>query len=822
MFSQNSYFVDVIAPPGSLKAPFGTGLSGLSPSLTPNDGCIALDIPTGTLYYAGGNVWKPVSSGGGSGGIYDAIAPTLASDNNGVIIDNVLNQIHMEFADATHNGIVSTVAQTFGGTKTFSAIVAPGTNYTTLAPITATDNNGITIDNALKQIVLEMADITHNGIVSTATQIFGGSKSFANGIRTNSIDSYTASPLVIGGIAPFPTVINFSSNDISNFRGGVLDIVSIGNNMGLSGAGSVFIGQSSGNVNTAAGTIAIGNLAGSLNTINTIVAIGSGALQRSTGDSNTAVGYNSLNQATTGPSNTAYGYESLSSLTTAFGCCAFGTRALASATIRTGLSAFGAYSLENNTTGLNNTAVGFETLNANITGSRNTVCGYQAGSANLGSDNTALGNLALTDNTTGAFNVALGSSALERNTTVSGLVAIGGTSLLSNLTGARLTACGYQSLRENVSGNDNSAFGHRSLFSCTTANRCTAFGAFCMEGVTNNTDCCAFGYNALNGPIDIGEITAFGNYASSSNDYGTENTSVGFKSQWLNTSGSKNTSVGHSSLITCFGGNNHTAIGFNTLSVNLTGKDDCTAVGCRAASVTTIGGVTAVGSDALRLNTTGVNMGIGTHALFINTTGTLNTAVGNQTLINIDTGNDNIALGNLAGSSLTLSDSKNILIGHTGIAGNNQIIRIGDTTAVTGHLKNFQAGIRNVTTDTADAIAVLIDSSGQLGTISSTRTKKDNITNMDDFSSGILNLQPRTFTWKDKPQNGTQGGLIAEEVLEVMPYLVAYGLDGQLDSVKYHEIPTLLLNEVIKLKKRVDDQQQYIDRFNGFLAKMEL
>ena len=39
-------------------------------------------------------------------------------------------------------------------------------------------------------------------------------------------------------------------------------------------------------------------------------------------------------------------------------------------------------------------------------------------------------------------------------------------------------------------------------------------------------------------------------------------------------------------------------------------------------------------------------------------------------------------------------------------------------------------------------------------------------------------------------------GVIAEEVGEVFPELVAYGPDGQPETVRYHFLPPLLLNEV--------------------------
>ena len=121
-------------------------------------------------------------------------------------------------------------------------------------------------------------------------------------------------------------------------------------------------------------------------------------------------------------------------------------------------------------------------------------------------------------------------------------------------------------------------------------------------------------------------------------------------------------------------------------------------------------------------------------------------------------------------------------------------------------------GIFGITTGMNNAVPVLIDSTGQLGTISSSRKYKDNITDMDSsISSKILKLRPVTFTYKKHAsQEGIHYGLIAEEVEEVIPNLVIYDANKEPQTVKYHELPILLLAhiqtldaEVAKLKARV-------------------
>jgi hypothetical protein len=86
----------------------------------------------------------------------------------------------------------------------------------------------------------------------------------------------------------------------------------------------------------------------------------------------------------------------------------------------------------------------------------------------------------------------------------------------------------------------------------------------------------------------------------------------------------------------------------------------------------------------------------------------------------------------------------------------------------------FVAGARGVTTGNSDAIPVVIDSNGQLGTLTSSQRFKEDIETCSEASSGLLRLRPVTFRY---PQPFTDGskpieyGLIAEEVAEVYPDL---------------------------------------------------
>ena len=119
-------------------------------------------------------------------------------------------------------------------------------------------------------------------------------------------------------------------------------------------------------------------------------------------------------------------------------------------------------------------------------------------------------------------------------------------------------------------------------------------------------------------------------------------------------------------------------------------------------------------------------------------------------------------------------------------------------------------GISGVMTAINNAVPVLIDSAGQLGTINSSRRYKEDIDNMARASDNLLSLRPVIFRYKKAIEDGDipiQYGLIAEEVAEVFPALVVYNEHGEPETVKYHLLATLLLNELQKQRSEIQTLQ---------------
>lgn len=182
-----------------------------------------------------------------------------------------------------------------------------------------------------------------------------------------------------------------------------------------------------------------------------------------------------------------------------------------------------------------------------------------------------------------------------------------------------------------------------------------------------------------------------------------------------------------------------------------------------------------------------------------------NTAVGAAAGLRLTNGARNVLVGASAGEHL-VNGTANVYVGFVGSAAvpgldtESQTIRIGDTAQT----RAFVGGVSGVTTGLNDAVPVVVDSNGQLGTVVSTARAKDDITSLGDAATWIQRLRPVKFRYLQPFADGSrplQIGLIAEEVEAVAPDLVAHDAAGRPATVKYHVLPSLLLAEVQRLER---------------------
>lgn len=532
------------------------------------------------------------------------------------------------------------------------------------------------------------------------------------------------------------------------------------------------------------------------------IGIGHLSLVHATSSSNIAIGTTALTDLTTGADNIGIGAATFFNLTTGSNNIGMGIPAginysgsesnniiishsgILGDNHTTRIGTYGSSSSQQNKCyiaacysnfGTNNTFVGELPGNTTLTiaeGIQNVAVGSQALQSIVGGqDNIAIGYNALQLQQDGGQNIAIGTDTLTTTTNSNDCIAIGDAVLTSCTSGSDNIGMGESSLHTLNTGQQNVAIGLQSLELITTGSRNTAIGVGAGSGyASSESDNLVVGTNdgivGDNHTIRIGTYGT-GNFqqnkcyiAACYSNFGTDNTFVGEQAGNTTITGFSNTSTGFQALTSISSGLANTAIG-NTAGSNITTGSENVALGSGA----------------------GVNI----------TTGGSNIAIGSTAIRKLTTGGNNIAVGVLAGDSYTSSESQNIVIANAGVVGESFTIRIGSDT---NQNKCFISAIRGKTTVNNDAIAVLIDSAGQLGTVSSTRRVKENIQPMGSDSNALMQLQPVTFNYISDQTKKKQYGLIAEQVAQVFPDLVVYDKDGQPETIKYHDLPAILLNEL--------------------------
>jgi len=315
--------------------------------------------------------------------------------------------------------------------------------------------------------------------------------------------------------------------------------------------------------------------------------------------------------------------------------------------------------------------------------------------------------------------------------------------------------------------------------------------------------------------------TGLGAFALYQGSDGGSNTGVGAAALVLNTADS-NTAVGATALLLHTTGDTNTAIGRNALTNNQIGSDN-NALGAFALFNNDSSGSgsanfnNAFGRNALLNNVDGdENDAFGDDAMEENTTGAQNTAMGDDALDGNTTGNGNTAVGKEAGNSI-LDGNDNVVLGHNagiGLMHASRNIAIG--TEVAGPFADFDdtcfigSIFGEIVSDPGSQAAVFVDQFNVVGIFNSSRKYKHDIQSMDKASETLYRLKPVTFKFNSDWKGTTQYGLIAEEVAEVDPKLVVHDKNGQITSVHYEQINSMLLNEFLKEHKKVEELQAIV------------
>jgi hypothetical protein len=445
-------------------------------------------------------VWSgttiPVTKGGTGAttktAAFDALSPMTTS---GDIIYGGSSGTGTRLAKGT-DGQVLTLASGIPSWAAISAVTSLGT-FTTTSYAAGGTINGSTL-------TLSAADGTKPGLVSTVAQTIAGAKTFSADIFTNNdvrvgkgvagnTSNTVIGKLALGGTSTvtnenvFNTAIGISAMQNSSGTGSYNTAV---------GANSAFF-NNSGSHNTYLGyQTGYSTTSGTKN-----VAIGSGALYGSTtgnyltGEGNNAIGFEAMKDiSTTASDNIAIGLSAGTKLTTGTKNIFIGS--LAGKSISTGSSA--------NTTGKNSVLIGYDVRPlANADDNEIVISGWNgtAGTVGLGSNTTLIGSSTTTDarimgaltlpNTTSSSSTTTGALIVSGGTGIAGALNVGGATTItgaatiSNTTASSSTTTGALKVGggAGIVGNVNVG-GTLGVTGATTLSTLTASGNATLTSLT--------------------------------------------------------------------------------------------------------------------------------------------------------------------------------------------------------------------------------------------------------------------------------------------------------------------------------------------------
>lgn len=544
-------------------------------------------------------------------------------------------------------------------------------------------------------------------------------------------------------------------------------VVSIGNGSGTTqGAGAIAIGGGSG-ISQGADCIAIGKTCGTLQGINSI-AMGLLTGEVSQGTSSIAIGVacgriQSNNCITMG--NSAGRNQALS-------CIAIGTNA--------GFTSQGA----------NCVAIG--TDSGKSSGLRCVAIGSVAASSAQGNDSVAIGSNA-GQTSQGTQSVAIGLNSATNSQNVD-CVAIGNT--------AGNTSQGRECIAIGRTAGQNNQ---------STAYSIVGDGAIAIGSSAGTTS------QGVRG-LAIGGLAG-----NTSQGYGA--TSLGY-------------SCGRSSQGTY-------AVAIGNLAGDVSQRSECVAIGLEAGKTnqgtgwgTPADGSVAIGPTAGATNQSFRTVAIG-GAAGTSTQGVNSVAIG-YAAGNISQGVNSVAIGGYAGLnsqksgsvSIGMNAGLNSSLGTTGVnsiyigngAGSvttrdNSIVLSASSTAFNPATSGFF--VNPVRAAASTSYPMYWNTTGELTYLSSSERYKKDINDLNEDTSILYKLRPRTFKYISDGEDGKISyGFIAEELEEQSPILVGHNELGQPESIFWDRINLFSICEVQKLRKELDANKNEMNEMKTMIKTL--
>jgi hypothetical protein len=132
-------------------------------------------------------------------------------------------------------------------------------------------------------------------------------------------------------------------------------------------------------------------------------------------------------------------------------------------------------------------------------------------------------------------------------------------------------------------------------------------------------------------------------------------------------------------------------------------------------------------------------------------------------------------------------------------------ITYNNSRVLTGGTDPTKTSIANISGITvAGGVAVVVNGSGLLGTVVSSKKRKREIENLPkaEFEKLYL-LTPKRFKMNEDETNEIHYGLIAEEVDEIMKECCIYDENGAVTNVQYHKFTAPLISIVQDHNKKI-------------------
>lgn len=457
-------------------------------------------------------------------------------------------------------------------------------------------------------------------------------------------------------------------------------------------------------------------------------------------------------------------------------------------------------------TGFNNIGLGTQATASVSTGDSNTGIGQGAlFSVTTGTNNIGLGTSAGFPIDAGSENIMIGTATGQRlNTSAASYnIAIGQGALYSQTGGHNI--CIGNAAGSSSAGSDSSNIyiGNPGTTPESNIARIGRTGS----GNDEITDCYIAGTVHADTGLDVttGDLTvSSGNVDITAGDINMSNTHS------IIVSGTKYINFYNSGL-------NNIYLGESSGNASVSGQYNA-ALGSSLQAITTGSSNYAIGDNSQNSMTTGDNnVSVGFNMFGSLTTGVANVAVGaGFSFPSLLTGQRNVAIGVTSGTNYTGAESDNLILGSDpGVVGESNVIRIGlQGTGSNEQNVCYIAGIFGSTVGVS-GVPVVVDNTGLMGTVVSSRRYKENISDMDDASRPIMDLRPVTFNLKNDRTHSRKFGLIAEEVDEILPDLVVHNKEGDPETVKYQDLPVLLLNELQRQHNIIAELSRRLQRLEG-------